>query len=82
MTEVRIDSVVRGRDAGASPGHAAVTADRGVTAANPVLGLTSDMLLTSNGSRGNADRGDAVGNGRVHDLKQMAEAIVADAVPC
>jgi hypothetical protein len=68
MTEVSVDSAVRGPGAGARPVHAAVTADRGVTAANPLLGLPSDMLLTSDDSGWNTDRGCVFGTGRVHEM--------------
>jgi hypothetical protein len=58
----------RGPSVSATPGRSAVTADRGVTAANPLRDLTLATVPTFGRSRGNAGWGCGLGIGCVHEV--------------
>jgi hypothetical protein len=70
-----------GKAVSAGPNLSAFIADRGLTAANPLHRLTSATVPTSRDLSRNANREGGLGIGRVHNLQQMAQTVVADPVP-
>jgi hypothetical protein len=62
----------------AAPCRLSISADRALTATNPLYDLTSATVPTSRDRRVNASQ--VIES--VHDLQQMAESVVAYPMPC